>query len=110
MFEALYYLCRPLQYFSPSLITDYDLCPDMLISTSYNTFYIIQLGLGFEIVLLAGSCYLLSNLSSKHSHVKFVNLSTVMGSFAQSYDLFIQTRSNLAINQGRIIFIQQLLN
>ena len=48
IFETLCYLCLPLRYLSLSLITNYDLLLDMLNSTSDSTFYIVELGVGFE--------------------------------------------------------------
>ena len=69
------------QYLSPSLTTGDDLRPDMLIST-LNTLYFVELSVGFERNLNNSASikfekyhYLLKDLKSKYSLIKFVNLS-----------------------------------
>ena len=69
------------QYLSPSLSTGDDLRPDMLISTSCNTLYVIELSVGFETNLKNNANrkftkyrYLLNDLSSKHRSLQICEL------------------------------------
>ena len=101
------------EYLSPSLITGDDLRPDMLISTSCNNLYVIELSVGFETNLKNNANrkftkyrYLLNDLSLKYRQVKFMNLSiSSLGIFGQSCDSFIQMRNDLTTNTGHTNFI-----
>ena len=87
--------------------------PDMLISTSCNTLYVIELSVGFETNLKNNANgkftkyrYLLNDLSSKYRQVKFVNLSiSSLRIFGQSCDSFIQMCNDLTTNTGHTNFI-----
>ena len=113
MFKSLYFLCQPPTISFPSLVTGDDLRPDMLISTLSNTLYVLELSVGFERNLannanrkFAKYRYLLNDLTSKHHHVKFLNLSIgSLGIFGQSCNSFIQICSDLSIDKAHNNYI-----
>ena len=113
MFESLHFYVDFPRYLSPSLITGDNLRPDMLISTSCNTLYVIELSVGFETNPKNNANrkftkyrYLLNDLSSKYCHVKFMNLSiSSLGIFGQSCDSLIQMCNDPTINTGHTNFI-----
>ena len=110
--HCTFYVDLP-QYLSPSLITGDDLRPDMLISTSCNTLYVIELSVGFETNLKNNANrkftkyrYLLNDLSSKYRHAKSMNLSiSSLGIFGKSCDSVSKMCNDLTTNTGHTNFI-----
>ena len=100
-------------YLSPCIITGQELRPDMLISTSKNILYIIELTVGFETNIENNATRksekyrkIAQDLSFNYRNVKFVNLSiSSLGIFGKSCDSFIQMCKDLNIEKKHLNYI-----
>lgn len=93
-------------YKSPSVITGDEQRPDLLLSTSNNYLYIVELTVGFETNLAnnvkrkkAKYNYLVRKLNEEFTNVKLINLSiSSLGVFDKECQSFLEMLSDLEID------------
>ena len=92
---------------SPSIITEDNVRPDLLLKTKTNCLYVLELAIGFETNLKCNAdrkrskhASLISDLKRKYKSVKFVNLSiSSLGIFGNSCFSFLEMCDSLSIDE-----------
>ena len=97
-------------YLSPCTITGDSLRPDIILCTSNNVLYIIELTVGFETTLNNNARHkelkyrpLLTDLANDYKQVKFINLTiSCLGTFGNSSDSFLKLCMERGLSNGEI--------